>query len=68
MTHSLLRLPAVINRTGLSRSRIYSLLGMGRFPAPVKLGGRVVAWPDNEISEWISQRIAERDASEMSDG
>lgn len=60
---TLLRLPAVKNRTGLSRSRIYELLEAGQFPKPVKLSGRINAWPDNEVADWIAARIAEREAA-----
>lgn len=60
---TLLRLPAVKDRTGLSRSKIYELLENGAFPKPVKLshGGRLNAWPDYEIDAWIKARIAERE-------
>jgi prophage regulatory protein len=60
---TLLRLPAVQSRTGLSRSRIYELLELGAFPRPVKLSGRINAWPDNEVADWIAARIAEREAA-----
>jgi len=60
---TLLKLPAVKDRTGLSRSIIYKLLEDGRFPRPVKLGGRVNAWPDHEIEAWIQDRIAEREGA-----
>ena len=39
-----LRLPEVLERTGLSRSTIYVRLAEGRFPRPVRLGGRAVGW------------------------
>ncbi len=60
---TLLRLPAVKERTGLSRSRIYELLDVGNFPRPVKLSGRINAWPDNEVDDWIADRIADRAAA-----
>jgi prophage regulatory protein len=60
---TLLRLPAVQSRTSLSRSRIYELLELGAFPRPVKLSGRINAWPDNEVADWIAARIAEREAA-----
>lgn len=60
----LLRLPDVIERTALSRSKIYELLEKRDFPRPVKLsGGRINAWPDNEVEAWISERIAEREVA-----
>jgi prophage regulatory protein len=58
MTHSILRLPAVKTRTGLSRSTIYLRVSQGTFPRPVSLGGRAVGWVDEEIQLWVAERIA----------
>ena len=33
----------------------------GRFPRPVKIGPRAVAWVESEIDDWLRQRIADRD-------
>lgn len=55
-----LRLPVVIERTGLSRSTIYALVDQGGFPKPVKLSERAIAWPDHEIAAWVEARCAER--------
>lgn len=56
---TLLRLPAVKARTGLSRSTIYLYVSEGIFPKPVQLGPRAVAWVADEIEAWIAQRIEE---------
>jgi len=60
MQKHLLRLPQVQQIVGLSRSEIYRLISIGRFPRPVPLGERVVAWDSDEISEWVQSRIAAR--------
>jgi prophage regulatory protein len=60
MADSILRLPAVKTRTGLSRSTIYLRVSQGVFPKPVSLGGRAVGWVEAEIQEWLQQRIAAR--------
>lgn len=57
----ILRLGAVIESTGLARSTIYKLIGLGEFPKPVPLVGRSVGWVENEVHEWIKGRIAQRD-------
>ncbi len=54
------RLPEVMERTGLSRSTIYVRVAEGRFPKPVPLGARSVGWIESELDEWFSDRIAER--------
>lgn len=55
----LILLDEVIARTGLSRTRVYTDAG---FPAPVWIGKRRSAWVEDEIDDWINERIAERDA------
>jgi len=57
MTHKILRLPAVKARTGLSRSTIYLRISEGSFPKPVSLGSRAVGWIEEEVNEWLNQRI-----------
>ena len=54
---SFIRLPEVKRRTGLSRSSIYLRAARGDFPSPVNLGGRAVAWIDQEVQHWIDQQI-----------
>ncbi len=58
MTQSILRLPVVKARTGLSRSTIYLRLSQGEFPKPISLGPRAVGWIESEITDWIAARIA----------
>jgi prophage regulatory protein len=53
----LIRLPAVQHRVGLGRSTIYRWMSEGRFPKPVKLGGYVVAWAEDEVERWISAKL-----------
>lgn len=58
---TLLRMPDVLSRTGMSRSGIYNLVAVGKFPKPVKLGERAAAWIASEVDAWIAERIAARD-------
>lgn len=64
MATSILRLPAVKARTGLSRSSIYAKIASGDFPAPVRLGDsqrtRAIGFIESEIEEWISRRQRSR--------
>lgn len=59
----LLRLPQVIERTALRRSTIYEMMQAGTFPKPVKLNLRSNGWLENEISDWLESRIADREAA-----
>jgi prophage regulatory protein len=53
------RLPAVLAKTGLSKSELYRRLKNGTFPAPVALGERARAWRDEDLLEW-SRALAKR--------
>jgi prophage regulatory protein len=59
MAITILRLPVVRARTGLSRSTIYLRISDGSFPIPVSLGARAVGWLESDIEEWIKRRILE---------
>ena len=56
-----LRLPEVEAVTGLKKPTIYELMAAGRFPKPLKVSVKAVAWLESEIEEWQKQRVAERD-------
>lgn len=53
----------VERRTSLSRSQLYFLMSEGRFPRPVNLTERRVAWVAEEVDAWVKARIAERDGA-----
>jgi prophage regulatory protein len=59
MTYQILRLPAVKHQTGLSRSTLYKLVSLGRFPKQIDLGGgRAVGWLESDVQAWIKSRLA----------
>jgi len=55
----LLRISEVVARTGLGRSTIYEWSADGRFPAPVRLPGRVSRWVEAELDEWLRKWLEE---------
>jgi prophage regulatory protein len=57
MHKRILRLPTVLDRTGLSRSTVYQRVAEGRFPKSVSLGARAVGWVEAEVDEWIARQI-----------
>ena len=56
-TNTLIKLPAVKERTTLSTSEIYRRIEAGTFPAQVRLGAKAVAWLEHEIDTWISEAV-----------
>ena len=57
MATTILRLPLVMARTGLSRSTIYAKVAAGDFPEPINLGGRAVGWLADEVEAWLVARV-----------
>src|SRR4051794_10051168 len=54
-----IRWPEVAALSGLTKSVCYGLIRKGEFPEPIVLsdGGRSVAWVENEVLEWLEQRV-----------
>ena len=55
-----MRLPMVMNWTGLGRSTIYRMIAAQTFPAPVVLGTRAVAWRLTDLEQWSADRRPSR--------
>lgn len=58
----LIRFPEVQERVSMGRTAVYELIKAGKLPRPVKVGA-ASAWIDVEITRWIEQLAAKRDAS-----
>lgn len=57
MANTVLKLPAVQEKTQLSRSSIYRMEAEGKFPKRIHLGdGHAVAWYLDEIDQWLANR------------
>jgi prophage regulatory protein len=60
MTDRFISIHEVRDRTSLSKTHIYRLMDRGRFPRPVPLGPRRVAWREGEVEAWMEERVSER--------
>ncbi|MCG8006858.1 MAG: AlpA family phage regulatory protein [Candidatus Thiodiazotropha lotti] len=63
--YKLLRLPAVLEKRGRSRSAHYLDIQAGLFTLPVLLGARSVGWPDHEVEAINAARIAGKSDDEI---
>jgi len=52
-----LRLPAVAEKTGLSKTHLYRLVQAGKFPKPIKLSERVSAWDEAAVDDWLAAKF-----------
>lgn len=55
---ALLRKPAVLAETGISKSTLYQNIANGLFTKPVKIGARASGWPAHEVHAINAARIA----------
>jgi prophage regulatory protein len=67
MPITMLRLPAVLQRRGRSRSSHYADIQQGLFVKPVKIGSRAAGTPDHEVDALTAARIAGKSDDEIRD-
>jgi len=53
----ILRLPAVLNCTGLSRSTLYRKMRDGSFPKQIAISTRCAGWRESAVLEWLKNPI-----------
>ena len=53
----LIKLPAVLDRSGGSKSEFYRLVNANKAPAPIHRG-RLVYWVEEEIDNWLAELVA----------
>ena len=65
MPQRIMRLPAVLEFTGLSETQLEEKIKRGEFPRPIKLSdsGRTIGWIESELIDWLNSRITARDAA-----
>jgi prophage regulatory protein len=54
MARKFLRLPAVLALTRGTRTFVYT---NPNFPKPIKIGTRASAWDQDEIQQWMEDRV-----------
>lgn len=59
----LIRRKEVQAKTGMGASSIYAEMAKGNFPKAIPLSARRVCWLESEVDAWITERIANRNAS-----
>jgi prophage regulatory protein len=59
---TVLRIVDVERQTGLARATIYYFIKRGMFPRPIPLGLKSVGWLQEDINQWVRDKIAKRAA------
>jgi prophage regulatory protein len=55
-----LRISAVAEKTGLSKTHIYRLIKQGKFPPSHNLSERVSVWDEAEIDAWLTEKFTSK--------
>ncbi|MEQ1755280.1 MAG: AlpA family phage regulatory protein [Micropepsaceae bacterium] len=55
-----LRWTQIARRIPLCRHQVNNLVKAGKFPEPIRLGPNSVAWSEQEIEQWLADRMAAR--------
>ncbi|QDX27029.1 AlpA family transcriptional regulator [Sphingomonas suaedae] len=53
----ILRLPAVLDATGLSRSTLYRKINQGTFPKQIAISARCAGWRQSSVNAWLMNPI-----------
>ncbi|MGR3180974.1 helix-turn-helix transcriptional regulator [Enterobacter cancerogenus] len=59
MSKTLIRMSETMRRTGYGKAWLYKLISQDRFPKPIKIGARSIAFVESEVDDWINLRIEE---------
>ncbi len=51
-----LRAPQTAARIGISNTTLYNKIRKGEFPAGIKLGPRLVVWPEEVVDAWLAEK------------
>ena len=53
----LIRISEVSNLTTISKSHIYTLARLGKFPKPRKISVNTSVWLESEILQWLEEQL-----------
>lgn len=54
---SLIRLPEVMRRTGMSKTDVYRKIKSGDFPKQIRRSHKVAVWVERQIDAWVMAQI-----------
>jgi prophage regulatory protein len=52
-SNRIIRLPTVLNKTGLSRSTLYRKMEAGTFPRNLQISRRCAGWREADVDVWL---------------
>jgi len=63
----LLTFPELNSNKGVFYCRVHiaRLVASGKFPKPISLSDRRIAWIESEVDEWVAAHVQRRDHNEV---
>jgi prophage regulatory protein len=52
-----IRVPQVLDKAGVGRTKLYEMIEQGEFPRPFRLGLRAIGWLERDVERWIQLRV-----------
>ncbi len=57
ITERFLRMPEIVERTGLCKATIYNKINDGSFPKQIPIGSNIVVWLESDLQDWMQKQI-----------
>jgi predicted DNA-binding transcriptional regulator AlpA len=54
----------VLNAIGICRQTLYNWIESGKFPQPIRVGGRHNAWPKSVVLKWMEDKQSTAEGGE----
>ncbi|MCZ8112808.1 MAG: AlpA family phage regulatory protein [Rubrivivax sp.] len=61
----LIPIAGVEELTGFKSSKLYALIRLRQFPAPIKLGTRTARWPESKVLAWVQAQVRAAEQVEL---
>ncbi len=52
-----LRIPEILQRTGMRKTTFYNRINLGLFPKQIPIGSNLVVWIERDVQTWIQEQI-----------
>ena len=59
MAKKFIRLPGVLDRAGVQKSKLWEMVKKEEFPQPIKLSPGTTVWIEEEVDQWVEDKISE---------
>jgi prophage regulatory protein len=67
MSDQLIRLKEVSSKFCIPTSTIWYWIKKEKFPKPIKLGERFIAWRESDLNAWLDAKQGDRDCKQQND-